>query len=380
MQVLTVDIGTGTQDIYLFRSGLSMENGFKLVLPSPTLIVRSRIQEATRQGATLLLTGVTMGGGPAAWAAMDHLKAGHSLFATPEAARTFNDDLVWVREEMGVDIVSEDEASKLDGVEHIEMRDFDYDVIAATFAAYNVRLDPKAVAVAVFDHGAAPPDISDRRFRFDYLKDRIQTENRLSAFAYLSENVPPIMTRMQAVVKTAGKLDCPLVLMDTAPAAVIGATLDPNVAARPRVMIVNVGNFHTLAFRLGQTGIEGVFEHHTGELDRPRLEGYLRSFADGSLTNQEVFDDQGHGAIIFDTQPLSIMENDFGVIVTGPRRAMLEGSHLRPYFAVPYGDMMLTGCYGLLSVSAELVPSLADPILAGLTGEGAITTPWDEPG
>jgi hypothetical protein len=53
---------------------------------------------------------------------------------------------------------------------------------------------------------------------------------------------------------------------------------------------------------------------------------------------------------------------------------------LRPYFAVPYGDMMLTGCYGLLSVSAELVPSLADPILAGLTGEGAITTPWDEPG
>jgi uncharacterized protein (DUF1786 family) len=377
MQVLAIDIGTGTQDIYLFRSGLSMENGFKLVLPSPTMIIRSRIQEATRQGATLLLSGVTMGGGPAAWAAMDHLRAGHSLFATPEAARTFNDDLEWVREEMGVEIVSEDEASQLDGVEHIEMRDFDYTAIVSTFATFNVRLDPRAVAVAVFDHGAAPPDISDRRFRFDYLKDRIQTENRLSAFAYLSENVPPFMTRMQAVVNTAGKLDCPLVIMDTAPAAVVGATLDPIVAARSRAMIVNVGNFHTLAFRLGQAGVEGIFEHHTGEIDRPRLEGYLHSFADGSLTNQDVFNDQGHGAIIFHKEPLSLKENDFGVIVTGPRRAMLEGSHLRPYFAVPFGDVMLTGCYGLLSVSAELLPSLRNPILAGLAGEGAITTPWD---
>jgi uncharacterized protein (DUF1786 family) len=37
--ILTVDIGTGTQDIFLFREGLALENGFKLVMPSPTMMV-----------------------------------------------------------------------------------------------------------------------------------------------------------------------------------------------------------------------------------------------------------------------------------------------------------------------------------------------------
>ncbi len=63
--------------------------------------------------------------------------------------------------------------------------------------------------------------------------------------------------------------------MDTAPAAVLGATLDRRVGERPRVMVANVGNFHTLAFRLGPGGIEGVFEHHTGLIDLPRLESLL---------------------------------------------------------------------------------------------------------
>ena len=76
------------------------------------------------------------------------------------------------------------------------------------------------------------------------------------------------MTRLQAVAQSAAEIDAPLVVMDTAPAAVLGATLDAAVAARSRVMVANVGNFHTLAFRLGPGGIEGVFEHHTGLLNQ----------------------------------------------------------------------------------------------------------------
>ncbi|MCK5318639.1 MAG: hypothetical protein KAJ55_12045, partial [Anaerolineales bacterium] len=94
--VLTVDIGTGTQDIFLFREGLDLENGLKLVMPSPTMMVREKIQEATRLGEDILLTGVTMGGGPSHWAAEAHLEQGHRVFATPDAAQTFNDDLEWV--------------------------------------------------------------------------------------------------------------------------------------------------------------------------------------------------------------------------------------------------------------------------------------------
>ncbi|MGD2161896.1 MAG: hypothetical protein PVG04_02290, partial [Anaerolineales bacterium] len=72
MQILTIDIGTGTQDIYLLRTGMSPENGLKLVMPSPTMLIHQRIQAATARGVDILLTGVTMGGGPSHWAAEDH--------------------------------------------------------------------------------------------------------------------------------------------------------------------------------------------------------------------------------------------------------------------------------------------------------------------
>ncbi len=377
MQILTVDVGTGTQDIYLFRSGVGLENGFKLVMPSPTMLIRRQVQQATQSGEPLLLTGVTMGGGPSHWAVRDHRAAGLPVYATPEAAQTFNDDLEWVRSEMGVEIVSGEEAASLQGVTHIELRDFDMQAIRQAFQAFGLELEPAVVAVAVFDHGAAPPDVSDRQFRFDYLQTRIRAENRLSAFAYLSPDVPQSMTRMRAVVASAEGLDCPLVVMDTAPAAILGATLDPAVGRCERVEIANVGNFHTLAFRLGPGGIEAVFEHHTGLIDPMRLDDLLESLAQGRLTHEEVFQDHGHGALILDPRPLSLEEGAFGVAVTGPRRAMMRDSRLRPYFAVPYGDMMITGCFGLLAAVAELVPEAAGPVREALTGAGTDVAPWD---
>ena len=377
MQVLAIDIGTGTQDIYLFRSGLSLENGFKLVMPSPTMQIREQILHATERGEDLLLTGVTMGGGPCHWAAEAHVKAGHKIYATPEAARTFNDDLDWVNKEIGVEIISEDEATNLMNARRIELRDFDFNSIAEAFNVFGVRLDPQVVAVGVFDHGAAPPDISDRQFRFDYLEERIQAENRLTAFAFLSADIPSIMTRMQAVAKTGSVLDCPLVVMDNAAASVLGASLDTRVSARSRAMIVNIGNFHTLATRLGPTGIEGIFEHHTGLIDQQRLETMLRAFAEGSLTHQEIFEAHGHGALIRHPEKLDLDHGDFGVIVTGPRRSMMLCSELRPYFAVPYGDMMLTGCFGLLVSVSHLIEEFEEPIRSALRSAEGDIAPWD---
>ena len=201
----------------------------------------------------------------------------------------------------------------------LEFRDFDFKGIARSFGEFGVPLDDlAAVAVAVFDHGAAPPEVSDRQFRFDYLNEHIRTQNRLSAFAFKAKDVPAIMTRLQAVVDSADGIEAPLVVMDTAPAAVLGATLDPIVEAQERVLIANVGNFHTLAFLLGSEGIEGVFEHHTGMLDLPKLEGLLRALADGSLQHEDVFGDHGHGALIYGDAPLAFGQGEFGVVVTGP--------------------------------------------------------------
>jgi uncharacterized protein (DUF1786 family) len=379
MKILTVDIGTGTQDIYLYDSRLDLENGFKLVVPSPTMMVHQQLQAATRRKEAVLLRGVTMGGGPSQWAAESHLKAGLEIFATPQAARSFNDDLDEVRG-MGIQVVSADEAHQLaKKITTIELLDFDYARITNSLSSFGISLnDLAAVAVAVFDHGDSPPGYSDRQFRFDYLDSRIRQENRLSAFAFPAEKVPEIMTRLKAVVASAKDLDAPLVVMDTAPAAVLGATLDMRVKQRERVIVANVGNFHTLAFRLGQQGIEGVFEHHTGLIDLQKLEQYLVLLADGSLTHEDIFEDHGHGALIYGIEPLIIPGGDFGVAVTGPRRNMMRDSNLQPYFVAPFGDMMITGCFGLLAATGDIYPDLGEEINHSLQGAGGSgTPPWE---
>ena len=144
MQILAVDVGTGTQDIYLFQQGVSLENGFKLVMPSPTMMVRRQVQRATEMGRPVLLEGVTMGGGPSQWAVEAHLKAGYKAYATPDAARTFNDDLDWVKREMGLEVVAKDEAENLRDVKRLVLRDFDYEQIETAFAGFGIELAPAA--------------------------------------------------------------------------------------------------------------------------------------------------------------------------------------------------------------------------------------------
>ncbi len=384
MKILTVDIGTGTQDIFLYDSNLDIENGFKLILPSPTMMIHRQIKSATKLRTPLLLTGSTMGGGPSAWAAEAHARAGIPIFATPEAAKTFNDELDKV-ERMGIKIVSDDEAEQLPAsIQRLNLHDFDFNAIAQIFTRFQVPLDDlAAVCLAVFDHGNAPAGVSDRQFRFDYLDERIRMKNSLASFAFLSTEIPPIMTRLRAVVQSARDLPCPLMVMDTAPAAALGASFDPTAAARKRKIIVNVGNFHVIAFRLGETGIEGVFEHHTGEVDRPKLEKYLRALADGSLKHADIFDDMGHGALIYGKEALELGANDWDIVVSGPRRSLFSTANISPqaivpYFAAPFGDMMLSGNIGLLAAAADTFPALAAPIRASLQAAGGRgVAPWD---
>jgi uncharacterized protein (DUF1786 family) len=381
MKILAVDIGTGTQDILLLDPRLDVENSFKLILPSPTMIVRSRIQSATRRGEDILLTGVMMGGGPCAWATEDHLRAGYKVYATPAAALTFNDDLEAVAAS-GVQILGDDEPHRLSAaVCRIELRDFDFPAIRRALLEFGIDLDHSelaAVAAAVFDHGAAPPHISDRQYRFDYLDQRIRAENRLSAFAFPSGRIPADMTRLLAVAQSAHDVPAPLLVMDTAPAAVLGALFDPLTRSKSStgsLILCNIGNFHTIAFRMGPAGIEGVFEHHTGLIDQTKLEDLLEKLAAGTLTHAEVFADHGHGALVYDSAPIPLRGR---LIVTGPRRAMLAGSNLQPHFAVPFGDMMVAGCFGLLAAAADLLPELAEPLRGALNRQaGSNSAPWD---
>src|SRR4029453_9051290 len=96
MRILCIDVGTGTQDILLFDSSTEIENCVQMIMPSPPQIIARRAREATAKQHTILLNGVTMGGGPGAWAIEDHLRANFPVYAVPDAARTFDDDLTRV--------------------------------------------------------------------------------------------------------------------------------------------------------------------------------------------------------------------------------------------------------------------------------------------
>src|SRR5215217_7999197 len=112
MKILTVDIGTGTQDIFLYDSNLDVENGFKLILPSPTMMVHRRLKQMLPRRIPILLMGHQMGGGPSAWAIEVYARAGIPVYMTPSAATTINDELDKVKA-LGIKIVSDDEAKGL---------------------------------------------------------------------------------------------------------------------------------------------------------------------------------------------------------------------------------------------------------------------------
>jgi len=406
VRILAVDVGTGTQDVLLFESDRTIENCLQLVMPSPTVIIAQRIRRATAAGQPVLLTGRIMGGGPCAWAARDHAQAGLPCYATADAARTLDDDLSQV-EALGLHIVDEAEARRLqatlgDQLVHAELRDFDAEALQRAFSAFGVEPTVDAVAVAAFDHGAAPPGVSDRRFRFDLIAERVRQRRDALAFAYRAADVPTDLTRLAPIATEAREYpiatrqadnnagnnagndagndagELPIFVMDTGAAALAGALEDARVREQREALVANIGNFHTLAFSLRERRICGLFEHHTGELDRPRLENYLRELAAGTLDNERIFADSGHGALMLDPTRITGDGADATLpllAVTGPRRELLRGSTLSPYEATPHGDMMLAGCFGLLRAVAALGPGFA-PAIEGVLGPAASVVEW----
>jgi uncharacterized protein (DUF1786 family) len=361
VRILAIDIGTGTQDILLFDSADAIENSVKLVAPSPTMRVAGRIRAATESRRPIVLVGVTMGGGPSTWALRQHLEAGLAVYATPDAARTFDDDLEVVTR-WGVRIVGEDEAARVEGAARIELRDLDLAALRSAFVALGIDPRVDGLALACLDHGAAPSGYSDRLFRFEHVRRVVLERNDLLAFAYRPAEIPAYLTRARALLQSAGS-DLPSVFLDTAPAAALGALQDLVVAAAERQVVINVGNSHSLAFHLRGTSIYGFFEHHTELLAREDVESLTERLVAGSLTQTEVFDGNGHGVFYAAPSPSSDMPT---VAVTGPQRRMLAGSRLRPHFATPHGDMMLSGCFGLLRAFAAKYPSFAAEIQTAL--------------
>ena len=115
MKILAIDIGAGTQDVLLYDDRKkSLENCFKMVLPSPCQVFAKKIRKITELGKDLVIKGDTIGGGPLSYALKQHIKAGFKIFMSEGAAYTVRNNLLQV-EEIGIKLVSEAKIGNIKG-------------------------------------------------------------------------------------------------------------------------------------------------------------------------------------------------------------------------------------------------------------------------
>lgn len=332
--VLCLDIGSGTQDVLYYKRGMVVENCPKFILPSPAVMVAEEIERHTKRGNNVFLHGKNMGGGFSR-ALRGHLQAGFRAAATPEAALAVSDDPDRVTD-MGVEICEKCPS----GYVPIYLADFDPGYWKAFLAAAGLGY-PDMILACVQDHGYHPGE-SNRRGRFK-LWERFLTESGGDMSGLIFSSPPPEMTRLQTLTDSIGGG----MVSDTGPAAVLGAFFDPDkeeLAREEGACVINVGNSHVIAFLVYGHRVWGIYEHHTGLVDKDKLREHLENFRSGRLKNEDILADRGHGCFTRDLPPEA---NGFPhTFVLGPRRSLLYGSDIE--YPCPGGDMMLAGCFGLL--------------------------------
>lgn len=340
--VLCLDIGSGTQDVLLYLPGeRALENCPKFVLPSPARKVAEIVAAQTRARRGIHLYGTNMGGGFYR-AVKAHLDAGLPVSAAPEAILALGDDPSWL-EGMGVVVTRQCPADHV----AVHLGDYDSGFWRALLGAAGLPM-PDLVLAAAQDHGFHPKG-GNRKGRFtmweQFLDPDGEDKGRVERLVYAEP--PDPLTRLAALQSATGGP-----VADTGAVALLGALFDPDIsdrADRTGITMVNVGNSHIVAFLVHQGRVWGVYEQHTGIVDGDKLWADLAAFRAGTLTNDQVFAERGHGCMTL----AGCMERDGAsdvdfahTVVLGPQRALLHGRDA--VFPAPGGDMMLAGCYGLV--------------------------------
>lgn len=337
MRILAIDVGTGTQDIMIYDTEKELENSIKLVLPSPHLFISQRIRETEND---IYFTGEIMGGGKIKNTILEHMEKGYNVVMEPTCAKTIRDDIKQV-ESFGIKIADADE--DYDSYTKIALGDIDITKLSEFLLGYDLEFDFDKIAIAVQDHGYNE-NMGDRDFRFEKIREKVSEPITPLEFGFIDE-IPEYFTRMNAVrrqVEGEGIEVVPLV-MDTKFASIAGMCYDEVASKLNSFIVIDIGNGHTTAASIENGKIQGVFEHHTSSLTGESLERYIKRLASGEITHEEVYNDHGHGAHVLN--PISELEK---VIVSGPKRELIEKTNLDWHHAAPGGDVMMTGTVGLI--------------------------------
>ena len=340
MRILAIDVGTGTQDIMICDTEKELENSMKVVLPSPHLYISQQIREIEND---IYFDGEIMGGGKIKKSIQEHMEKGYNVVMEPTCAKTIRDNLEQVKA-IGIEIA--DDTKEYKDYSKITLGDINITKLSEFLLGYDLEFDFDKIAIAVQDHGYNE-NMGDRDFRVEKIREKVSEPISPLEFGF-KEDVPEYFTRMQAVrrqVEREGIEELPLV-MDTKFASIAGMCYDEVAMKLNSFIVIDIGNGHTTAASIEDGKIQGVFEHHTSSLTGESLERYIKRLASGEITHEEVHEDFGHGAHVLN--PISEIEK---VIVSGPKRELIEKTNLDWHHAAPGGDVMMTGTIGLIKTA-----------------------------
>jgi len=334
MNILFLDIGSGTQDALYYTDTGPIENCPKFVLPSPERLVATRIRELAGRGVGVHLVGTLMGGGFKA-AVLEALEAGVPVSAHPAAGLALADNLTRLA---GLGLRLSERRPPHSAL--TPLADFDPGFWRAFLALAGLSY-PDLIVAAAQDHGFHPAG-GNRAGRFEIWK-RLLAERLGRPESLLYATPPAELTRLAALQQAIGGG----LVADTGAAAVLSGLFDSALAVAQRergICLVNAGNSHTLGFLLFEDKIWGVYEQHTGALTLDALLADLKAFRRGAVDCATVWNQGGHGCLTLD---LPLAARGFEPLyVIGPRRGLFAGSGCA--FPAPGGDVMLAGCFGLL--------------------------------
>jgi len=339
---LMLDVGAGTLDILYYddESGLH----YKAVVKSPVLTVS---EKARRLQGDLLVRGTEMGGGPVSDILIARAKE-FEVLMTSSAALTLHHDLEKVKA-FGITVVDETEAAKLWATGrygNLTLGDLEIPRLQALVESFGVPFSFDIVGICAQDHGVPPRGVSHLDFRHSFFKLSLDRNPFPHALLYSRVEIPAPLNRLRCIAESAAKLPAhEIYVMDSGMAAILGGSLDPQAISKERIIVLDLATSHTLGAALEKGEIAGFFEYHTRDITLRRLESLVTELADGGLVHEEILQQGGHGAYV--RMAFGFDRNEI-ILATGPKRRLIEKSHLPVQPGAPLGDHMMTGTAGLL--------------------------------
>jgi len=339
---LLLDIGAGTLDILYYNEDTGLH--YKAVVKSPVLYLA---EQAAKLPGNLLITGNEMGGGIISKVLKERAQQAQVVMSS-SAACTVHHDPDRVRS-MGIKIVEDESAEQLSGqgaFSHLKISDLEVQRLMEVVSGFGVPFEFEFVGICAQDHGMSPPGVSHLDYRNQLFSDSLDKDPSPASLLYQRDEVPATFNRLRSIAESSKDLPADEVyVMDSGMAAILGASMDIQANEKTKLLVVDVATSHTLGATLENGAIAGIFEYHTSDITVDRLETLLRELPDGALTHEQILREGGHGAYIRTAPGFESVEI---ILVTGPKRKLLEKSTLPVVFGAPLGDNMMTGTVGIL--------------------------------